>query len=324
MISRILVTGGRGFIGRYVVAQLIEAGYKVRVVDNLSAPGSCDGAPSDHEFIEADLRDKSATLRVFEDVDVCIALAARSSGIGFFNKHPAEMLHDNVQITSNTFEAARIHQINRVIYVSSSCVYDNSAAYPIVESALDSSPPPSPGYPFSKLIGEHYCEVYIRQYGLRYTIVRPFNAYGVGEMPGGEPGDSHVIPDLAAKILKGQYPLEIFGDGQQTRSFTNVKDIAGGILLAMESPTAINEDFNLGHPSEVKIIDLAGMLWSICARKERFAVKSVTTYEHDVRRRAVNISKARTMLGWEPMVDLKDGLAEVIAWLAPRLGVALG
>jgi len=122
--------------------------------------------------------------------------------------------------------------------------------------------------------------------------------------------------------LAGQIPLEIFGDGQQTRSFTHVRDVAQGVVLAMESPHAIDEDFNFGHPSEVSILKLAKMLWNICGRVEPFAVHPVCTFEHDIRRRAVDITKATTVLGWEPKIGLEQGLVEFVGWL--RMQVMVG
>src|SRR4029077_21141773 len=143
------------------------------------------------------------------------------SGIRFFNEHPAEMLDDNVRIIANCFESAQRLQLRRIIYISSSCVFDNSGDLPLTEESLDSALPPATGYPFSKYVGEKYCKAYYQQHGLAYTIIRPFNVYGVGELPGPGPGVAHVIPDLTAKILRGDAPLEIFGDGLQTRSFTH-------------------------------------------------------------------------------------------------------
>jgi UDP-glucose 4-epimerase len=315
MKYRVLVTGGCGFAGRHVVSELNRAGFRVRVVDDLSAPGSTPLDPQQCELLRVDLRDLSSVLHAFRDIDICVALAAKSAGIGYFNKHPAQMLDDNVRITSSTFEAARICGMQRLIYVSSSCVFDRSDAHPITEDALKSSPPPPSGYPFSKFVGEMYCEAYHRQYGLQYTILRPFNLYGPGEQPGREIGDSHVIPDLTMKILSGASPLEILGDGQQTRSFTHVSDFARGVCAAIKVPLAVNEDFNLGHPIEIKILDLARLLWRICGRTDEFAFKPVNGYELDVRRRGVDISKARQLLEWEPQEDLTGGLSDVVDWL---------
>ena len=154
-----------------------------------------------------------------------------------------------------------------------------------------------------------------------YTIVRPFNVYGPGELPGIHPGNSHVIPDLVNKLLVGQYPLEIFGDGLQTRSFTHVRDVARGVVLALESSAAVNEDFNLGVEREITILELARLLWDICSISKPFAVTHLEAFPHDIRRRGVNISKARKLLQWQPELSLESGLAEVVDWLRTRLVV---
>ena len=314
MTQRVLVTGGSGFLGRYVVAELVERGYFVRVADNLSAPHS---KPIDNalvDFVNLDLRDRASSLRAMKDVDICIASAARVGGIGLFNKQPAAMLDDNVRILSATFEAARTQRVRKLLYVSSSCVFDNSSAYPTTEASLRDSPPPSAGYPASKLVGEFYCKAFQAQYGLPHIIVRPFNVYGPGEVPGEKPGDSHVIPDLTAKLLAGQDPLEIFGDGHQTRCFTHVRDVAHGIVLAAESSAATNEDFNLGYSEEVSVLELAKKLWKLCGRSRAFAFRSLEPFQNDVRTRALDTTKAKTILGWQPRVGLDAGLADFVKW----------
>jgi nucleoside-diphosphate-sugar epimerase len=309
------VAGGAGFLGSYVVRDLLGRGYRVRVADNLSAPASRNSWGVDVEFIQTDLRDRPAALVALEDVDVCIIAAARSGGIGFFNRLPGEILDDNVRILSATFEAARAHHIRRVVYISSSCVFDKSLDSVAKEDSIASVAPPPSGYPFSKLVGEYYCRAYAQQYMLPYTIVRPFNLYGPGEASGREPGDSHVIPDLTARALMRQTPLEIYGGGQQTRSFTHVKDVARGIALAMESSTAENEDFNLGCPSEITILELAKLLWELCDVGQPFAYCTLQAFPNDIQRRAVDITKAKTLLGWEPQINLRRGLREFVEWM---------
>lgn len=123
-----------------------------------------------------------------------------------------------------------------------------------------------------------------------------------------------MIPDLISRILAGQYPLEIYGDGKQSRSFTYVSDIARAILLSISSPSAINTDFNLGYPQEITITDLASMLWDICDRQEPFRFVCLEPFPNDIVRRALDITKARERLGWEPKIDLAAGLAEVVKW----------
>lgn len=171
MNTRVLVTGGHGFIGSHMVPLLIRKGYRVRVADIIRLE-SLDG----YEFIRGDLTDRQFTLEAFAEVDVCVNMAAVLGGIRFFNEYPAEILDKNAQILSSTFEAARQHKVKHMIYISSSCVFDNSPAHPVTEHDLSTAPTPPPGYPFSRLLGESYCKSYFAQYGLSYTILRPFNA----------------------------------------------------------------------------------------------------------------------------------------------------
>ncbi len=296
-----------------MVRKLIERGYAVRVVDT-SESFLRQSFSKNVLIVPADLRNLDMAMNALKDSDLCVALAARSAGIAFFNQHSAEMLDDNTRIIANTFEALRRHEIKRVVYISSSCVFDHCSSYVATEEMLSKCSPPRTGYPFSKLVGEFYCRAYQDQFGFSYTIIRPFNVYGPGELPGETWGVSHVIPDLVAKIMAGQHPLEIFGNGQQTRSFTHVEDVAHGIILALESKLALNEDFNLGCPEEMEILELAKILWRLCGRKEAFQVKHVPSYPTDVRRRAVDITKAKTLLSWEPNFRLFDGLKEYVNW----------
>jgi UDP-glucose 4-epimerase len=313
MTKRIVVAGGSGFIGRYVVAELQRLKYSVRIAD-LAEPPACLSEHLTSDFVLADLREKSEADAALAGSDVCILLAARSAGIGYFNSHPAQMLDDNASILSSVFESAKRHRLKQLIYISSSCIFDNSPAYPIREDTIQASPPPDTGYPFSKLAGEFYCRAFQQEFGLAYTILRPFNVYGQGELPGVRPGDSHVIPDLAQKIMNGQYPIEIFGDGSQTRSFTYATDVANGIILAIGNHKAINQDFNLGYPAEISILKLAEKMWYLSGQKAPFAFRSVPGFKIDVRRRALDITKARNVLGWEPVIAIEEGLTAYLRW----------
>jgi len=179
---KFVVTGGCGFIGSEVVRQLIERGYKVKVVDNLSKPESMvkDG----YEFHQFDLADRQKTLDIFKGIDICINLAAKIGGIGYFHKYPATILSENNKIYSSTFEAAAKRRIQRMVYISSSMVFESATQFPSKEQDILEIPPPLSAYGFSKLIGEQYCKAFNDEYGLDYSICRPFNAYGVNEFPG--------------------------------------------------------------------------------------------------------------------------------------------
>ena len=306
----IVVTGGCGFIGSEVVRQLLAKGYRVRVVDNLSKPSS--RVPQGVEFIQADLTEPARASETFRGAKACINLAAKIGGIGYFHKLPAEILSENNLIYSHTFEAAVAARLERMVFVSSSMVFESATRFPSREEDLRVIPPPFTAYGFSKLIGEWYCRAFHDQHGLPYAIVRPFNAIGPEEEAGDEVGDAHVIPDLVKKIRAGQYPVELLGDGAQTRCFTHVRDIARGIVLALEHPAALNEDFNLGNAEEITMLELARRIYDAWGGERPFQATFVSGFPSDVKRRVPDGSKAKRLLGWEPQIDFATGLREVI------------
>jgi len=314
MKTKILVTGGAGFIGSEVVKQLLERGYQVRVADDLSKKEA--RVAKECEFFKLDLTKKEAALRAMEGIDYCIHLAAKIGGIGYFHKYPATILSENNKMYSAVFEAAVTQKIKRIIYLSSSMVFESTNRFPSKESDLDKIPPPVSSYGFSKLVGEWYCRAFRDEYGLPYTIIRPFNAYGINEAPGEEIGYAHVIPDLIKKILSGQYPLELLGNGRQTRCFTHVSDIARGIILALESEKAVNGDFNIGSEKEMRMLDLAELLWRKCNADKPFKVKYVKGFKYDIKRRVPSSKKAKKILKWEPKKKFDQELPEIINWIS--------
>jgi UDP-glucose 4-epimerase len=311
--SKILVTGGAGFIGSEVVKQLLDKGYKVRVADDLSKLEA--KIPQGVEFLRVDLTNKKAAFHAMDGVDYCIHLAAKIGGIGYFHKYPASILSENNKMYSSVFEAAVSRKIKRIIYLSSSMVFESTNKFPSKEDDLFNIPLPVSAYGFSKLVGEWYCRAFNDEYGLDYTIIRPFNAYGINEAPGEEIGYAHVIPDLIKKILSNQYPLELLGNGKQTRCFTHVSDISRGIIMAMESKRALNEDFNIGSEKELKMIDLAKLLWKKCDQIKPFKMRFVKGFKYDIKRRVPSSKKARKILGWNPIMDLNNELPIIIEWI---------
>jgi nucleoside-diphosphate-sugar epimerase len=308
----ILVTGGAGFIGSAVVRRLIAEGREVRVVDDLSKGKAAD-IPPEADYVSGDVADPDVCRRSFESVDLCFHLAAKIGGIGYFHRYPADILDDNNLMLSTVFRTAT-DVGSKVVYVSSSMVFERAEEFPTPEDAIDRFPPPFSAYGFSKLIGEWYCRAFHEQFGTDFAIARPFNAYGPGELPEDEPGLAHVIPDLIRKILGGRRPLEIFGDGSQTRSFTYVDDVADAIVTIGVDPRASGEDFNIGTGVETSIRDLLVLLWKACDQEGDPKVESTEPLPVDVMRRVPDTAKIRSKLGWSPMTSLDEGIRRTVRW----------
>jgi UDP-glucose 4-epimerase len=314
---RVLVTGGAGTIGQAVVRRLErEAAVEVRVADHRPAPEwmGC-------ERVDGDLRDPDVVRAAVEGCSHVIHLAAIVGGIANFHKLPFTLTEVNNALTAAVIRASVDAAVERFVYVSSSMVFERAFEFPTSEEHLRECPAPRSAYGFSKLAGEIYTRAAHDQLGLRYTICRPFNAYGPGELPDpDEPGIAHVVPDLIAKALARQRPLQIFGSGAQTRTLTHVDDIADGIVTAMLAPEGENEDFNVSACEELTVAQIAGLIWERCGNDpSELTFEHQASFEVDVQRRWPSVEKARRLLGWEARVKLADGLAETVAWLEPYL-----
>ena len=204
-------------------------------------------------------------------------------------------------------------------------VFENATEWPTNESHLTECPPPSSTYGFQKLACEFFTKGAWEQYGLPFTIVRPFNCIGVGEEEAiGEhqmsSGNikltlSHVVPDLINKCLKGQDPLHILGEGDQIRHYTNGKDIARGIRICLESEKAKNQDFNISHSKSTTVLELAKLIWDRINPDKPFSYVSDPPFEYDVQKRIPLVKKAKEILGFEAKISLEDSLDEVISWM---------
>jgi UDP-glucose 4-epimerase len=313
-MTRVLVTGGAGTIGAAVVRRLMrDPAYEVRVSDQRPAPQWMREACEIHT---GDLRDVAQAREAMRDCPLVIHLAAIVGGIGNFHKLPHTLTEMNNGLYNAVFRAALDLGVERFTYVSSSMVFENATEYPTTEAYLPQCPTPTSAYGFSKLTGEVYCRAAHVEHGLPYTICRPFNAYGPGEMPDPEPGIAHMVPDVIKKVLAGQKPLEIFGSGRQTRTLTHIDDIADGIVVATGHPAALNEDFNISASEELTIAETARIIWEECGEDPAaFELKHLPTFEVDVVRRWPSVEKAKTLLGWESQIGVREGIAQTVAWL---------
>jgi nucleoside-diphosphate-sugar epimerase len=317
-VSRVLVTGGAGTIGAAVVRRLLrDPAYEVRVSDQREAP---QWMREGCEVHTGDLRDHAEASRATQGCTHVIHLAAIVGGIANFHKLPHTLTAVNSALYDGVIQAALDHDVERFTYVSSSMVFERATQYPTTEEHVWEVAMPRSAYGFSKLAGEVWCRAAHDEHGLPFTICRPFNAYGPGEMPDDEPGIAHAVPDLIRKALSGQHPLQIFGSGEQTRTLTHIDDIADGVVTAMGSPAGLHEDFNISASDELTVAEIARIIWEACGRDpESFELEHLPTFPVDVVRRWPSVEKARTMLGWEARIGVRDGIAQTVAWLRDRL-----
>jgi UDP-glucose 4-epimerase len=331
------VTGAAGFISGYLVADLLNAGHEVVGVDNYSKYGplkrSFDGDPRYH-LVQGDAKDAPLLTELASDCDQLVAGAAMIGGISYFHEFAYDLLAENERICAATFDAAikahRSGRLQKITVISSSMVFESATTFPTPEGAQATSPPPKSTYGFQKLATEFFALGAHEQYGLPFTIVRPFNCVGIGErralrdhqvMSGNvKLAMSHVVPDLVQKVLKGQDPLHILGDGSQVRHYTYGGDLARGIRIAMESDRALNDDFNLSTAQSTTVLELAESIWRKVNGPERpLNFVSDPPYEHDVQMRVPDVRKAREVLGFEATTSLDEMLDEVIPWIREEI-----
>jgi len=306
-------------------------------VDNFSKYGPVRRGHDDdprYRLVEGDAKDTKLLTELAMECDHVVAGAAMIGGISYFHEFAYDLLAENERICAATFDAAiaarRSGRLDRITVISSSMVFESAEVFPTPEGAEQTSPPPRSTYGFQKLAAEYFARGAHEQYDLPYTIVRPFNCVGVGERRALRDHDimsgnvklamSHVVPDLCQKVLKRQDPLHILGDGSQVRHYTYGGDLARGIRLAMESPRAINEDFNLSTEKSTTVRELAEAIWHKVKSDARpLRLVSDPAYEHDVQRRVPDVRKAREVLGFEATTALDEMLDEVIPWVREEI-----
>lgn len=333
---KILVTGSAGFIGGYLVEELLHAGHTVIGVDNYSKYGKIsktyDSHPNYH-FTEGDAKDVELLKRLIAGCDQVITLAAKIGGISYFHTWAYDLLSENERLTAAVFDAA-IHEyltgkLKKINVISSSMVYENTDVFPTTEGQQRICPPPSSTYGFQKLSCEYFAQGAYEQYGLPYTIIRPFNCVGTGEMRAKDDKDimsgniklamSHVVPDLIQKIVKGQDPLHILGDGSQVRHYTYGGDLARGIKSCVETESSINEDFNLSTSKSTTVLELANLIWEKVNPGKEFRYVSEEPFPYDVKNRVPDVSKAERLLGFKAETNLEETLDAVIPWIRKQV-----
>jgi nucleoside-diphosphate-sugar epimerase len=329
---KICVSGAAGFIGGYMIEELLAHGHAVVGLDNFSKYGEIARGYLSHpsyRFVRGDAKEKELLKNLLEDCDIMVAAAARIGGISYFHQFAYDLLAENERIVAATFDGAlwayQRRQLKRIVVLSSSMVYESTTIFPTPEGAELTSPPPHSSYGFQKLACEYFARAAWEQYRLPFTIVRPFNCVGIGEgrAISAQPvvsgniklAMSHVLPDLVLKILRRQDPLHILGSGRQLRHFTYGGDVARGIRLAIESDRAVNQDFNISTAKPTTILELAELIWKKLNPDKPFRHISDPPYPHDVQMRVPEVSKARKVLGFEATTSLDQVLDEVIPWI---------
>jgi GDP-D-mannose 3',5'-epimerase len=314
--TRVLVTGAGGFIGHHLVTYLKQRGYWVRGVD-IKYPEYTDVDANEFELL--DLRRWDNCLQATEGVDQVYALAADMGGMGFISSHHAEILHNNALINLHTLDAARENGVSRYLYSSSACIYPeylqtDADVKPLREE--DAYPAqPQDAYGWEKLITEKLCEYYASDYGMETRIVRFHNIYGPnGTWDGGREKAPAALCRKVASVEDGG-AIEIWGDGQQTRSFCYIDDCVEGIYRLMQSD--YREPLNLGRDDMISINGLARLIIDISGKRD-IELRHIEGPQ-GVRGRNSDNTRLRDVLGWEPGIGLREGLEPTYAWIEQQV-----
>jgi len=320
---------------REVAPRLLEQGHEVRGVDNHMRYGQ-QPPPPGIEFIEGDLTDSSTVRRALRHVDGVIQAAAQIYGVAGFHRYPADILQRDTLLHGLILREALEGGVQRVVYISSSMVYERQADL-AREVDVPNMLVPRTDYGLSKLVGERLSEAFAAQYGLPYTIWRPFNIIGLHERAATsgsgaadqDPGICHVFADFIQRIVgERQNPMLILGTGRQVRCFTWIEDVAGAIARYSFHRQTENEDFNLGNPEPVTMLELASRIYRLYHEltgrtpEDELTFTHVPTFADDVQVRIPSIEKAERLLGWRPTVGLDEMLRRCVAFELASLTVA--
>ena len=309
MSDQFLVTGGAGFIGSHLVRRLVADGGRVRVIDNLATGKrerlrDLEGAI---EFIEGDLADPSTCEHALSGID-CVLHQAAVPSVQRSVKNPIETNKANITSTLNLLEGCRNHRVRRFVYASSSSAYGDT---PVLPKREDMPPNPLSPYALQKFVGERYCQLYFRLYGLGTVSLRYFNVFGPSQDPYSE--YSAVIPKFATRLQRGE-SIVVYGDGEQSRDFTYVDNVVEANILALRAPHAAGSVINIGCGERITLNRLIKIL------EEILEVQATVDYQParpgDVRDSLADISLAQDLLGYQPKVTVAEGLRRTVTWLA--------
>lgn len=317
---KVLVTGGAGFIGSHLVEMLVAAGARVRVVGRLRK-GSLDNLAAVRQAIElmaGDISQLDFARQAVHGQEVVLHLGAKLTGIGYNVAHSGDMFYQNAIVNLQMMEAARLEDVQRYLCVSSACVYRRAAPAPTgeAEGFIEDPEPTNFGYGWAKRLAEVQARAYASEYPMQIAIVRPYNAYGPRD--DFDWATSHVIPATIRKVNELD-KVVVWGDGSQLRTFVHARDIARGMMLAVERHPQ-PDPINLGSDELISIRDLVHIIRRLSGRDAPIEFDASKPAGQAVRR--ADLSKARQLLGYEAQVSLEDGLAETIAWYRQRFQAA--
>lgn len=323
---KILVCGSEGSLMQAVIPKLIAQGHEVIGLDNLVRYGDRPGhAKVDYEFVRMDLTDRDEVDNIFYAVkpDYVIQAAARIYGVGGFNKYCADILGEDITLHNNVLRAAAdpVNNLRRVVYISSSMVYENCPQdinEPVFEAMVDRFPAPYTEYGLSKFAGERLSIAFAKQYGVDYTIWRPFNIITPYEKVNNQDlGVSHVFADFIENIVvKKMNPLPIIGDGSQVRCFTWIDEVADAIATHSFGDATKNEIYNLGNPEPITMKQLAEIIYKEAGLDGELKFETVANYKNDVMVRIPNVNKAKQFLNWEAKKKVTESIQECLTQFA--------
>lgn len=320
---RVLVTGSEGSLAQWTIKHLLENGHEVYGADNYERYDDEQyevlTQAQDYEFRTVDLTEREAVFELFEwaEPDAVIQAAAMIYGVKGFHEYCADVISNDVALHRNVLDAMLTAGCDRIGYISSSMVYEQQDP-PHLEEEVDTGAPPKTAYGFSKLTGERYCEAYHKQYGIDYTIWRPFNIITPYEKAEDEPGMSHVFADFMKKLLEDkQNPMHILGSGEQVRCFTWIDEVAEAIATQSFAEETTNEAYNLANVEPVTMKELAKRIHHKGITRglrddEPLTFDHEEIYDDDVEHREPSAAKAHHDFGWNPQIQLDEALERIL------------